>query len=510
MFRIAFAPPEQLDTMDPAIANSQASWLLLDTTCARLMTYPDKPPPRAYRPVPEVAVAPPKISGGGKTYTFVLRRDFRFSDGKPVRADAFAHAINRTLATGARSIGTRYMEDILGARAVQSGRASSARGVKARGYRLVIRLKQPLGDFAERTTMPFFCAVPPSLPTTDPEGRGEFAGSGPYYVQEYRPGQRIVIRRNRYYRGRRPHHVDGFSVDLTASSPQEVLDRIEDGRADWGIAPPPIYFEQQPRLEQKYGLKGQFRVRPGFTFRGFVLNTARPLFRDNVSLRKAINLAVDRQAFGAGGNLGTRVTDQYLPPNLPDFDDATIYPLKTANLRRARMLARGHLRGGKAVLYIQAQPLTLGLGQKIRQQLARIGLDVDVQAIPATAYATRLSTPREPYDMAFLVTPSVDYYDPYAFLNVFFESRFIGRTGLNYSNLHSAKYDRRLRAASRLRGRARLRAYGRLDVELARDVAPIVAMAYITEPTLVSKRVAPGCILLRPALDLTAVCLKRS
>lgn len=502
-FRIVFAPPEQLDSMDPAIANTQASWSLLDLTCARLMTYPDKPGKAAYRLIPEVAAGPPKISRDGKTYTFTLRRNFRFSDGKPVDARAFARAINRTLTPGLRSLGTRYMEDIVGARAVIARRARSASGVVANGYRLTIRLVQPLGDLPARTSMPFFCAVPPNLPA-DLEGRGEFQGSGAYYVDEYRPGQRIVIKRNRYYGGKRPHYVDGFTVDLTAASPQDVFDRIEDGRADWGIAPPPLYFASERRLVEKYGLKGQFQVRPGFTFRGFVLNTDRPLFRGNPQLRQAVNYAIDRKAYAPPG-LGTRLTDQLLPPSLPGYRNAKIYPLDEPNLAKARRLARGHLRGGKAVLYVNDLPLTLGVGQLLKQQLARIGLDVEVRGIPTAALATRLSTPGEPFDMTLLVTPNVDYYDPYAFLNLFFESRFIGRT--NWSNLREPKYDRLLRAAAKLRGEARARAYGRIDVQLARDVAPLAAISYSDEPTLVSKRV--GCILLRPALDLATVCLKQ-
>ena len=103
------------------------------------------------------------------------------------------------------------------------------------------------------------------------------------------------------------------------------------------------------------------------------------------------------------------------------------------------------------------------------------------------------------------MTPNVDYYDPYAFLNLLLESRFIGRT--NWSNLRSPKWDRRLRAAARLRGPARLRAYGRLDVDLSREVSAVAATTYLNEPTLVSKRV--GCALLRPTLDLAAVCLKQ-
>jgi peptide/nickel transport system substrate-binding protein len=505
IFNIVFAPPEQLDTMDPAIANTQASWSLLDLTCARLMTYPDKPAPQAFHLVPEVAAAPPKVSRDGRTYTFTLRRTFRFSDGKPVDARAFARGINRTLAPGLRSLGTRYMEDIVGARAVLAGRAASARGVVARGYRLIIRLEQPLGDLPARTSMPFFCAVPPNLPA-DPEGRGAFPGSGPYYVSDYRPGQRVTIRRNRYYRGQRPHYLDGFNADLTASSPQEVLDRIEDGRADWGVIPPPLYFAPERGLIRKYGInKTQFHIRPGFTLRAFMLNTSRPLFRGNLSLRKAINYAVDRRSF-RGGDPRARLTDQVLAPQLPGFNDAKVYPLHGPDLRKARALAHDHLRSGKATVYVADLPLTIALGQVLKQNLEQIGLEIEVKPIPVPAYQARLTTPGEPFDIAFFVTPSVDYYDPYAFLNLYFESRFIGRT--NVSNLRSAKYDRRLRAASRLRGKARRRAYGRLDGNLMREVAPVSPLTYITEPTLVSKRV--GCLVLRPALDLATACLKQS
>ena len=462
IFRIVFAPPEQLDSMDPAIANTQASWSLLDLTCARLMTYPDRQPPQSYRLVPEVAAAPPKVSNGGKTYTFALRRGFRFSDGKPVDARAFARGINRTLAPDLKSLGTRYMDDIVGARAVLAGRATSARGVVPHGYRLVVRLVRPLGDFPARTSMPFFCAVPPNLPA-DPEGRGAFPGSGPYYVSEYRPGQRVTLKRNRYYRGKRPHLVDGFTADLTGSSPQDVLDRIEDGRADWGVIPPPLYFAPDRALVRKYGLnKTQFFLRPGYTMRAFMLNTSSPLFKGNPALRKAINYAVDRTAF-TGTDPLTRVTDQFLPAQLPGFHDAKLYPLSGPNLKKARALARGHLRGGKATLYVSDLPLTLALGQVLKKNLADIGLDVQVKGIPQPAYDRTINTPGTPFDMAFFVTPSVDFYDPYALLNLYFESRFIGRT--NSSFLRSATYDRRLRAASRLRGKARLAAYGRLDAD---------------------------------------------
>ena len=59
-----------------------------------------------------------------------------------------------------------------------------------------------------------------------------------------------------------------------------------------------------------------------------------------------------------------------------------------------------------------------------------------------------------------------------------------------------------------MRSGHRYHAYGKLDVRLARDVAPMIPTVFTKEPTFVSKRVDRRCIVLRPALDLAAVCLK--
>ncbi len=91
-----------------------------------MFAYPDKPPPEAYRFVPEVATGRPEISRDRKTYTFTLRKDFRFSDGTPVRASAFARAIHRTLAPEVNSptlsSGAQHTRDILGADDVLAGK----------------------------------------------------------------------------------------------------------------------------------------------------------------------------------------------------------------------------------------------------------------------------------------------------------------------------------------------------------------------------------------------------
>jgi peptide/nickel transport system substrate-binding protein len=490
--------------IDPAIAYHPSSWSVIEPTCARLMTYPDRPPPEGYRLVPEVAAAPPRVSRDLKTWTFTLRTGFRFSDGKPVRASAFARAIERTLAPGVPSGAAAYTRAIVGATAFQAGTTQSLAGVVAHGNRLVIRFTRPVPDFAEQTTMPFFCAVPPTLPA-EPEGVRAFPGAGPYYVAEYRPGQRVVIRRNRFYRGTRPHHVDGFDVDLTPATFPAVVDRIERGEADWGWVPPTYYAERSGPLVTKYGVnRSQFFVKPGLRLYGFNLNTSRPLFRDNPRLRRALNFAIDRRALARtlGGPPFSTPTDQYLPPGIPGFRDARIYP-STPDLAKARTLARGHTRGGKVVLYTQDVPLQLARAQLVARDLAKIGLEVEVKGIAIGGYSTRVTAPDEPFDIAFFGW-TADYLDPFNFINVLLDGRFVGTT--NWARFDSPGYNASMRRAARLRGEARLRAYAQLDERLSRDAAPGIPVDLPSATTLVSRHV--GCVVLRPELDLTAVCLK--
>ena len=66
IFRVTFlTTPGNFDNVDPALAYSRESWALLDTVCARLMRYRDRPPPAGYQLVPDVAAAPPTFAPGG-------------------------------------------------------------------------------------------------------------------------------------------------------------------------------------------------------------------------------------------------------------------------------------------------------------------------------------------------------------------------------------------------------------------------------------------------------------
>lgn len=507
--RIGFAPASGLDYVDPALSFTQPGWALLDATCARLMTYPDKAPPAGFRLQPEVA-AGYRVSDNLKTYTFTLRKGFRFSNGAPVRASAFARAIERLLQPFILSPGAQHVLDVVGAKDVLEGRRRSPRGVVAKGNTLVVRFSKPAPDFPARTAMPFFCAVPPNLPSSG-EGVGAFPSAGPYFVQEYRPGERVVIRRNPHYGGTRKVHLDGFDVDLRAGTPPDMVRRIDRNEADWGHTLAPIFTDPALGLAAKYGVnRDRFFVKPGLTLRMLAFNASRSLFRNNPKLRQAINFALDRQALvaNAGGPIAGRPTDQYLPHGIPGFRDADVYPLERPNLPRARRLVRGNLRDAKAVFYTTNALPAIQVAQAVAQQLARIGLELDIRPIPlhisSAAYLEKLAARGEEWDIALVVwTPNIP--EPHAYLNQLLESQFLdGRT---LTGFRSSIATRELRQAARtLQAQGRAQAYADLDAFLARTEAPLAALNVVSEITLVSDRV--GCIVLRPVLDLAVACLK--
>ena len=506
IFRVTFmTSPGQFDHVDPALAYSRESWALLDTVCARLMRYRDAPPPAGYTLVPDVAAAPPVVSQDGTTWTFRLRTGFRFSNGSPVRADAFAQAIYRTMAPGVDSPAYQYTRAIVGAEDVHAGRALRASGVTWTGNTLTVRFTREVREFDAWTTMPFFCAVPPTLPPS-PEGVRTFPGAGPYTIREYRPYQRVVLGRNRYYGGNRAHHVDGFHVDLTAGSPDEKLLRVVNGRADWTYTLPAIALDPRHGLSRKFGLNhDRLFVTPGLTITMYVLNSSRPLFRNNPELRRALNYAVDRTRIELRG-LGAR-TDQYLAPGVRGFRERTIYPSR--DMARARELAAGHRRSGKAVLYVPDVPVALGQAQGLQTQLEDL-LELEVfpfgEHATAASYLGRLGLPDEPWDLA-LVLWTPDFVDPAAYINRLLDGQHTG--GTNLARFDAPPYNTQMQQASRLQGTAREAAYADLDLRLTRDAAPLLPVGVLNELTLVSARVPKRCRLLRPGLVLTTVCLKQ-
>jgi ABC-type transport system substrate-binding protein len=492
VFRVAGAP----DAIDPAITLDAGD--ALQATCAKLMNYPDRSVPAGTRVVPEVAARYPAVSRNGRTYTFTIRSGFRFSTGEPVTAQSFAHEIDRVLDPKTNSPWIQYVQDIVGARAVMAGQAINPSGVRVHGDKLIITLTHPARDFPARTAFSVFCAVPADLPVTAEGVGAPLPSAGPYTITDFVSGQKLVLKRNPFYRGRRPHHV----AEIDYVSVPDAVTAVETGAADFDEDTSPADLP----TDRKY--RAQLHSVPGIAVRFIVLNSSQPLFRDNAPLRRAVNFAIDRRALieARGGPITGVPTDQNLPTTMPGFVDARIYPLRRPDLKTARAIARGHTRRGTARLYIKDTPVDIAQAQIIARDLKPIGIRVVVKKFPGPALFQMLFTPGTRFDMT-LLGYGPDYWDPYAVLNVLFDGRLIDTPySFDVGRFDSPKYNALLDAASRLTGLARYRAYGKLDIRLARKAAPMVPYENERVSNFVSTRV--GCIVVNPFLDLAAVCLK--
>ena len=382
-----------------------------------------------------------------------------------------------------------------------AGKTKTPSGVSAKGRVLTLRLTKRIPDFLSSVEQ--LCAVPPSLPA-DPEGARRRSRA-----QRPTTSRSTSRASGSCWNGTASTGVSVRTMS-TASSPisAQMQGRSSTAsRAASSISARRINLgERASELRQRYGVnRSQLFVRPANELRMFVLNTSRPLFKNNPKLRQAVNFAVDRKAVTREiGPLAGTATDRYLSPSQPGYRDERIYPLNGPDLRTARALAKGHTRSGKAVLYTTPSPEDVAQAQVLQQNLKAIGLAVEIMQFPRPLLFEKLAAAGNDFDIgrvAWVHSP-----DPSWFADIF-DGRTIGQAGnQNWSYFNSPKYNRLFDEASRLTGNERYRAYGKLDLRLSREAAPAIPIANLNAFAFVSARV--GCVVMNPNLDLTAVCLK--
>ena len=223
---------------DPAVAPANPFVFQAErTTCAPLLGYPDAPPPRGQMLVPEAAAALPALSPDRRTYTFMVRKGWRFAppSDAPLDAETFRFSIERALSSklGSQAPGIGVLSDLVGARDFHSGRAAHVAGIRVRGDRISFTLKRPSPDFLERLALPYFCPVPRETPIIGggvqyfaPPGAGPYTFSGSLFNGEY-----AILKRNPNYGGLRPQHFDaiGFREGIDTET---AVAQVERGRWD--------------------------------------------------------------------------------------------------------------------------------------------------------------------------------------------------------------------------------------------------------------------------------------
>jgi ABC-type oligopeptide transport system substrate-binding subunit len=457
------------DYIDPALAYFQPSWLTLYSVCGNLLNYPDKSGAAGSRLVPDLAKGFPKVTGGGRVYTFTLRSGQRFSNGKVVRPADVVATFDRLATPAINSPAIPFFSDIVGATAVVAGRSRHISGVRAlRGNRVQFRLIKPGPDILSRFAMPFFCILPKGTPATE-AGLNTFHTAGPYHIQSRTPNRSAVLVRNRFYRGTRPRNAS--QIIITVQTNQETsLSQVRAGQRDYdlGGSPPSSYAG----LARQYGVnRGRFFVNPEIAVRYWALNTSRTAF-GNTNRRKAVNNVIDRRAtIRQRGAFAGNPTDQLLPPRLRGYKNAGLYPTGRPNVSLARR-QMGSFRS-TIKLYTGTSPAAQNTAAVFQANLQRLGIRVDIDSFSTGVMYRRAGTRGEPFDVLNAGWVA-DYADPFDFMDVLLNGNNIqASNNNNYSYWRNTRYIRRMNSAARLFGAKRYQSYGQLDIDIAKNAAPM-------------------------------------
>jgi len=499
---------DYVDDIDPATAYVDPYRGQLEyATGAKLFNYPDAAFPKGAELRPEVAAAMPKVTDGGKTYTFRIRPGYRFSPPStaPVTAETFRYTLERALSPnlGKEAPAVTVIGDIVGARAFHEGKADHVTGIAAKEDRLTIRLTAPAGDFLTRLSLPYFAAVPIGTPIVDGGLQRPIPSAGPYYIEQ--KNERLVLERNPNYHGPRPHRLQRIVYDI-GNSTRRTLRRINAGQADYTID-----MQQQSTFGSGGPLDLRFGRRAGSAQRLYLtpqsgvsliqFSTRRGPFADP-RLRRAASYALDRTQL-AGVN-GTPVTGQYLPPGMPGYRKLSLYgPRPTLPL--ARKLAGSRSR--RAVLYTCKRADCTAASRIVAANLRAIGFHLTVKAFD-DPFGEISANPVGPWDLV-TYTWFTDWPDPASIFDVLVADVGYRPSWAPPPALSDARVDADLRRAARLLPPARYAAYRRIEAQLLRREPPFVAYGTPVLPEFFSAKI--GCKVFQPVygtVDIGALCVK--
>ncbi|HXH89550.1 MAG TPA: ABC transporter substrate-binding protein [Gaiellaceae bacterium] len=459
---------------DPALAYDSLGWQMLFAVNMTLMNYPDKPGAEGSRLIPEAAAGFPRVSRDGKTYTFTIRRGIKFSDGSAVTAAAFKRAFERAADPKQASPAIAFMHTIVGADRRNAGSAGSISGVTAKGQTFTVKLTQADPTFLAEVAMPFFAAVKPSMPV-DPKGISVYPSAGPYKIDSRDVGRQLVLVRNPQYKGSRPQNVDRIVYTVNTDLNQSLL-QVRAGQVDYdaGGLPPTAHDALSKEFGVKKGGPGRYYVNSVISTTYLAMNTiGGPLGK--VGNRKAVNFAIDRPALlrVAGKFAGAR-TDQILPPNMRGFKQADIYPLKGANPARAKQASGGD--NSELTVLHTTSATSQARAQVLQFNFTQAGFKVKLKpqpfAVAIKTAGTKSQAQAGDFDM-FLIGWLADYPDPFDFINVLLDGDNIqDANNSNYAYLNNKAYNVRMKQAAKLSGDARYKAYGQLDIDLMKNLAP--------------------------------------
>jgi len=360
-------------TLDPAIGYDWQNWSMIKSLFNGLMGYK----PGTTELIPDLAESF-TVSADGKVYTFKLRSGVKFHNGRVLTAEDVCYSLARTIDPKTESPGQSFFSAIEG-----YDRASAGKGPLT-GVRPVdpttveVRLAELDAAILQKLALNFAFAVPKEAIEQYGKDFGKHpVGTGAFFLKEWVLGQHIVFARNADYFTPGQPMLDGLTFQL-GQDPTVALLRFERGEVDiLGDSIPPAQFVSvmsNPRWRKDVVVGTQLETSY------ITLNTrVKPL--DDVRVRRAINMAIDKERIVRMINNRAVVANQPLPPAMPGYDPTYKgYPFDPAAAKK--LLAEAGVGNAfSTALYCMNVDPNPRIAQAIQQDLANISIKADVRSL---------------------------------------------------------------------------------------------------------------------------------
>jgi oligopeptide transport system substrate-binding protein len=430
---------EEPQTLDPHLAQGvPTANILRDLFEGLTTTEPDG------RIVPGAA-AHWDISRDGLTYTFFLDPGAAWSNGEPVTAEDFVWSWRRVVdpATGAGY--GRMLAPVVNAEAVFSGdMPPEALGVSALSESTFqVQLEAPTPYFLGLLTHP--TTYPVHRASLEAHGSshvrpGNLVSNGAYALSDWQVRSRIELSRNPHYR-----LADQVLIERVVFYPFEdentEFNRFRAGDLQWTYQVPSNQFRW---LRQN--MDQALMVAPWFGTYFFSFNLTRDPFRENLALRQALSLAIDREIITERvSQFGEIPTFNLIPSGLPDYQSPEVEVAEWTQAEREEEARRLYARAG----YSEASPLTVELRYNTSENHRKIAVAVAAMWKQTLGVRTRLvneefrvflqNRAQRRVTEVFRSGWIGDYQDAFTFLELFHSQH--GRNDAGYDN---PRFDRLL------------------------------------------------------------------
>ena len=234
------------------------------------------------------------VSADGRTWTFTLRPEARWSNGDPVVAADFVAGLQRLVNPATASAYAQYIDVIANTNDIVTGKKPpQALGVAAPDdSTVVVTLSSPALYLPALLSHPSTCPVhrPTLARYADGFARaGVMVSDGAFVLQEWVQGSYIQATRNHHYWNDAATRLDGVKY-LPIPDENAELARYRGGELQVTAVVPRGQFDWI-----KAHLSDQLHVAPQLTTYNYGFNLRRAPFRDNPKLRRALSMVIDRE-----------------------------------------------------------------------------------------------------------------------------------------------------------------------------------------------------------------------